>query len=69
MTNINNPKHSIGVVTYNGDSYKPELIGNITANRCDANKNTEFRLNMNNVSYTPNSHLNLFKIIKQLRKC
>ena len=55
-------------MAYNGENYKPELIGSNTANKCDANVNTEFKLKMNEVSCTPNYHFNLFSIGKKLRQ-
>ena len=49
-------------MAYNSGNEKPKLVPIITANKCDANGNTEFRLNMDEISYTPNSLFNLFII-------
>ena len=47
------------------ENKKTELIGIITATKCDADGNTKFLLNMNEVSYTPNFNFNLFRIGKR----
>ena len=52
-------------MAYSGENDKPELIGSITASKCDTIGNTYFRLKMNEVSYNTNYHFNLFVIVKQ----
>ena len=64
ITYTETPKESSVVVLYSWKNDEPELIGSITTNACDENKNTEFRLNMNELSYTLNYHFNLFIIGK-----
>ena len=39
MTNTETSKESSGVVEYNGENEKPQLIGSIIANKFDANGN------------------------------
>ena len=68
MTGTDPPKGSGGVVAYNGQNEKPELIGTIAGDKCDANGNVEFRIKMAEVAYTPKSHFNLFSIGKRLRE-
>ena len=68
MTNTETPKYSSGLVSYNGENDKPELIGSITAKKFDTNVNIKFKLQMNEVSYTPNYRFNFFSIGKRLRQ-